>query len=264
MHHFLFILQRRERLRMLMKRLVLLLFLLFAATCITAVDKLVFYTQDFPPFSFKFGGQISGPYVDIIKLVCKEIGVEAEFGLYEWGDAQEKAKKGEAHALFVMGKNKSRESWIYFSHAVNETEYGLFVKEDDNLQYTNPKQLMDYKIAVYGPSNTEKNLRKIAELEKSIKVDVYPEDETAFQKLVLGDAQAVFSNVDVGNQLVHRLKLNTVRYAGHYKKLNYYIGFLKDNIDKATFDKFNNKLKELKDSGEIKKILDMYNLKQAN
>lgn len=138
------------------------------------------------------------------------------------------------------------------------------MKDTDNLEYNNPKQLLDYKIAVYGPSNTEKSLRKIADIEKSIKIDVYPLDEAAFQQLSLNDAQAVFSNTDVGNHLIRRLKLTNVRYAGHSKKLNYYIGFLKANIDKATFDKFNNKLKELTDSGKIKEILDMYNLKPAN
>ncbi len=249
---------------MLKKRIAVLLILILAATYAIAVDKIVFYTQDFPPFSFTFNGQISGPYVDIIKLVCKEIGVEAEIGLFEWGDAQERAKKGEAHALFVMGKNKSRESWLYFSHPINETEYGFFVKTSDDLEYKNPRQLLDYKIGVYGPSNTEKSLRKIAEQEKSINIEVYPLDEAAFQNLSLKDTQAVFSNVDVGNQLVRKLKLKNVRYAGHSKKLNYFIGFLKDNIDKATFDKFNNKLKELTDSGKIKEILDMYNLKPAN
>ena len=69
-------------------------------------------------------------------------------------------------------------------------------------------------MGVFGPPNTSTALEKIKAEIKDLTLDMTPEDESAFKKLSLGRVQAVFSNRDVGYDLVRRLGLANVRYTG--------------------------------------------------
>ena len=242
-----------------LKVAVSLLIILFSFSILTA-EELMFYTQEFAPFSYSENSEVSGPAVEIIKIVCKGINVEPKFGIFPWRRAIEKAKEGDANALFVMGWNKPRTEWLYFSHPVIETEYGFFVQKNNLLEYKQPSDIEGYDVSVYGPSNTSNTLIKIAETAGNLEVDMTPDDESSFRKTDFGRTTGTFSNKDVGFAIIKKLGLKNLRYAGHYKKLNYYIGFLKANTEKSTVDKFNAKLKELTDSGEIQKILDKYGM----
>lgn len=240
-------------------KIVFLLFLILTLSVILFAKEMVFFTQDFAPFSYSENSEVKGPAVDIINKVCGELSIEAKFGIFPWKRAIESAKKGDANALFVLGWNKPRTEWLYFSHPIIKTEYGVFVHKDNAMDYSKPSDLNGYTVSVYGPSNTSRNLEKIAE-ESTLKIDMTPDDVAAFRKVDHKRVSGAFSNKDVGWALINDLDLKNIRYAGAYKNLNYYIGFLKDYNKKEDVDLFNAKLKELTDSGEIQKILDKYNM----
>jgi polar amino acid transport system substrate-binding protein len=223
-------------------------------------QKLIFDTQDFAPFSYTEKNKVAGPGADIIALVCKEMGVDYEIRLLPWARAQLDVKNGEAHALFFIGKNKEREEWLEFGMPIINTEYGFFVNREDKLQYKEIKDLANYTIGVYGPSNTATTLMNALLGATNIKVEMTPDDIAAFRKLNIKRVGAVFSNVDVGKSMIKELKLENVRYAGMYSALQYYIGFSKKMEHKELSDKFYGVLSELQKSGEIKKILDKYDM----
>ncbi len=225
--------------------------------------ELKFNSQDFPPFSYNENGKVAGPVAEIINRVCKETGDTAIMKIYPWRRAQDKVKKGIANAMFVIGWNKERSKWLYFSYPILETEYGFFVKNNDPLIYKKPADVNGYTIGVYGPSNTSKSLYKIKAVIDNLKVELRPNDESGFKKLSIGRISGVFSNRDVGFSLIKKNNLSNIRYAGGSKKLKYYIGFSMDNTEKKVVDNFNKAYKKLYKKGVIKKILKKYSMKPA-
>ncbi|MCP4022582.1 MAG: amino acid ABC transporter substrate-binding protein [Desulfobacteraceae bacterium] len=224
---------------------------------------LVFNTQDFPPFSYKVDGKVKGPAVDIIDSVCQEIKVDCTFKLLPWKRAQEEVKAGKANAMFVIGWNKARDEWLYFSPPIMKTEYGFFVRNDNSLEFKDLSDIKGYKVGVYGPSNTSRSLEKIKAKVGDLTIDLQLDDESGFKKLSKERVDAVFSNKDVGFAIIHKIKISNVRYAGKYKALNYFIGFSKQFNDKAVVDRFNEAFMKLYKDGIIKKILDNYNIEPA-
>ncbi len=81
-----------------------------------------------------------------------------------------------------------------------------------------------------------------------------------FIKLSMGRVDAVYSNRDVGYTLIKTLGLKNIRYVGPHKKLQYYIAFSKEFVDKKTVDKFNATFVDLQKRGVLQKILQKYSI----
>ncbi|MCP4022583.1 MAG: amino acid ABC transporter substrate-binding protein [Desulfobacteraceae bacterium] len=228
-----------------------------------SAQSLVFNTQDFPPFSYKIKDRVCGPAVQIIEKVCEKIGVGCVFRLLPWRRAQQEVKEGTAHAMFVIGWNKARDEWLYFSPPIMQTEYGVFVNNSNPLEFRDIFDIKGYTVGVYGPSNTSRSLEKIKAKVGNITIDLQPDDESGFRKLDISRINAVFSNKDVGYAMIKKMKLNNLRYAGTYKSLNYYIGFSKQFNDKNQVTLFNAAFMELYRNGTIKKILSEHRMQIA-
>ncbi len=224
---------------------------------------LTFNTQDFPPFSYKVNSKVNGPAVAIIKAVCEKINIDCSFRLLPWTRAQKEVRAGKANAMFVIGWNKARTEWLYFSHPIMKTEYGIFVKDDNPLEFKEVSDVKGYRIGVYGPSNTSKSLEKIQAEVGNIEIEMRPDDEAGFKKLSANRVDAVFSNRDVGMAMIAKINLKNLRYAGKHRELNYYIGFSKEFNDKVLVDQFNDAYMKLYKNGSIKKILNSYYLEPA-
>lgn len=192
---------------------------------------LKFTTQDFPPFSYSIDGAVSGPVVDTIRRVCAAMNAKCNFKLLPWARARQQVRDGETNGMFVVSWNEMRAQWVHFTPPIMNTEYGIFVKSTNTLEYSKPADIARYKVGVYGPSNTSNSLEKIRDkmIEdglEAISIDMRHDDESGFKKLVLGRLDAVFSNRDVGYALTAKLGLkDKIRYAGAHRKLKYYIGF---------------------------------------
>jgi len=236
---------------------------IFANEVYADKETIVFNTQDFAPFSYIVGNTVSGPGSDIIRAVCNEMNISCKFNLLPWRRSQKEVEMGQAHALFVIGWNKKREKWLYFSHPIIKTEYGIFVRNDNPIVYKNPNDIKGYIVGVYGPSNTSRSLEKVKDVVKDIVIDLKSNDETGFKKLSVGRVDAVYSNREVGFALMTKLNLHNIRYAGPSENLYYYIGFSKKFANKALVDKFNDTFKNLHQKGVINQILSNYKMYPA-
>ena len=232
-------------------------------------QELKFTTQDFPPFSYKINGVVSGPAVDLIRRICAEMNTECSFRLLPWSRAQNEVKSGKANGMFVIGWNERRAEWVHFTPPIMNTEYGFFVNIDNPLEFAGTSDIAGYKVGVYGPSNTANSLVKIQTSMtedglEAITVDMRPDDESGFKKLALGRLDAVYSNRDVGLALIAKLGLtDKVRYSGAQRKLKYFIGFSMAHNDMTVLESFDAAYRKLHQSGEVKKILDKYFMEVA-
>ncbi|SLM30282.1 Extracellular solute-binding protein family 3 [Desulfamplus magnetovallimortis] len=230
-------------------------------------------TQDFPPFSYlnnaDANGKVSitnvaGPAAEIIRKVCEDAGIECTLSLLPWRRAQyDMEEEGLYNGLFLIGKNKARMKYLYFSPAVLKTEYGFFVKDDNTMEYKSPSDIKDYRVAVYGPSNTSKSLEKVHNEMEQFTIDMRPDDISGFRKLSLGRVEAVYSNKDVGFAILEKQKIKNIRYAGMHRELNYYIGFSMKHTDKSIVDNFNKTFLKLHKENIIQEILSKYALEPA-
>lgn len=230
-----------------------------------AQDKIEFITQEFAPFSYTQNSytqneKVSGPAVEVIRIVCDEMGVACEFRSTVWAGAQDAVKNGLYDGIFLIGYNKPRAAYLYFSYPIVETEYGFFTNKDNPKKFKTPADFIGYTIGVYGPSNTSYSLEKVANKVGGITIDLTPKDESAFKKLNAGRVDGVYSNRDVGYELIDSLKLENIHYSYSHRKLYYYIGFSKKTMDKSLMEKFNKTYKKLFDKGIISRILESYNL----
>lgn len=250
-----------------MKKFILLFTILcISSLCFSQIEtsnikNLVFLTQDFRPFSYcDENKKVLGPIVEIIEAVCKEAGFNVEFKLYPWPRALKQAELGNAHGLFVLGWNEPRTKWLYFSEPITNTEYGFFFHKSNNKKFSSIQDLRNYKIAVYGPSNTSSKLEAIQKEVSGLEIDMHPDDYSGFKKLEIKRVDAVYSNKDVGNDIVKRNDIKNIVYAGKNQDLKYYIGFVKKVVPKDEFEKFNNAYKKLYSNGDIEVILEKYSL----
>lgn len=223
---------------------------------------LILNTQDFPPFHYKihaFKDRVYGPIPEVIRVVCLEAQLNCLFRLYDWGHAQELVKQEKAHGMFVIGWNAARAKFLRRSLPIIETEYGFFVRDDDPLTYTQIADIRDYTIGVFGPSNTSRTLRQIANTLRAkgmrIHVKEIRDDKPLFQELADGSGvRAVFSNKDVGNTIINGRGLTNIRYAGQYKTLLYYVGFSQKLVSAATVKQFDATFRTLQKAGVVQEI----------
>ncbi|WP_108650939.1 substrate-binding periplasmic protein [Dongshaea marina] len=223
--------------------------------------ELSFVTQDFAPFSYGDKGTVLGPFSESIEATCAKLNSVCPIFLKSWLRAQWEVDNGRIDGLFPIGWNKGRSETLYFSPPILRTEYGIFVRSDNPLNFKKESDIKGYRVGVYGPSNTEKSLLKIKRNIKELAVSVTNDDERQFKKLSRGKIQAVYSNKDVGFYLIKKLGLDNIRYAGTHKSLMYYIGFSKKYNSPEMVVKFNTALLSLYKSGELHKILSKYNMR---
>jgi polar amino acid transport system substrate-binding protein len=234
-------------------------------TLLPAADAadLVLNTQDFAPFNYEVNGVVSGPAADIIRGVCADVKINCILRLLPWRRAQQEVEEGKAQGMFVIGWNAARAKWLHFSPPLMNTEYGFFVRDDNPLKFQQNSDVKGYTVGVYGPSNTATSLERIKDEIKDLTIDMTPDDVAAFKKLSLGRVQAVFSNRDVGNDLMRKLGIANIRYAGRQQSLKYYIGFSQKATDQQVVEQFNAAFRTLHKKGVIQEILAKYKMDAA-
>lgn len=234
-----------------------------------AAEKLRFVTLEFAPFIYGENQQVAGPGRDIIAAVCAEAKIDCSYDIYPWRRAQELMKNGDADGMMVIGRNPKREEWIRFSPPHFRTEYGLFVKADNEMRFTDLSQLAGFKIGVFAPSNTATQLMSIRDEMAArgltpIEIDERPDDASGFRKLAAGRIDAVYSNRDRGRQILEAEGLTAgVRYAGGHQGIFYYAGFARSFPDQGVIDRFNAAWRELFRRGEAQEIIKGYGLEPA-
>jgi len=234
-----------------------------------AADKIRFVTLEFAPFIYGENQEVAGRGRDIIAAVCAEAELDCSYDIYPWRRAQELMKNGDADGMMVIGRNPKREEWIRFSPPHFRTEYGVFVKGDNELDFSDISQIEGYRIGVFAPSNTATQLmgvreEMIAQGLSPIEIDERPDDASGFRKLAAGRIDAVYSNRDRGRQILEAEALvDKVRYAGGHQGILYYAGFARSFPDYELLDRFDEAWHELFRRGEAQEIIRGYGLEPA-
>jgi polar amino acid transport system substrate-binding protein len=79
-----------------------------------AAEKIIFVTTEYPPLEFMKDGQPAGLQVDIIKQVCKRLGIVPEIQLVPWKRALMYVKEGKADAIFAARHTEERTEFLHY------------------------------------------------------------------------------------------------------------------------------------------------------
>ena len=84
-----------------------------------------------------------------------------------------------------------------------------------------------------GPSNTATALEKIKAEINDVTIDMTPDDEAALQKALARPRSRRCSRIETwDNDLIRKLAITNLRYAGRQQSLKYYVGFSQKVADK--------------------------------
>lgn len=229
-------------------------------------DSLIFYTQDFPPYSYKNGNIVEGPGAGLIREVCSQALSPSSSPLKcdirlntDWENSQNEVKAGKAHGLFFIGKyKKDREKWITLSRPLIKTEYGFFVRQNDNWQFNTINDFHDKIIGAIASSSTYSSLEALVnEIKRNginMKIVQFSTTESVLYNLVQGKINIAYSNRKVGERFINKKYGSGLKYAGKHKSLDYYIGIGKSINPTRFYDT----LEKLIDNDTIRQKLTDY------
>jgi len=218
-----------------------------------------FYTVHLPPFTTYTNNEFNGTFHKIAKEICKNQNLECRFSTAPWKRIMNSIKEGKFDACYVVGKNKDREKWMYFSTPVAETEYGFFYVDNYQVKPTKLKDIENKVIVVHAKSNTEKQLRKLNKKFQNFKISVVndvPMLLKMFANKRFGKNTLLYGNKDIYKAIFKQNNVNFVKYGFKDKPIHYRFGFSKKAVNIKEFEAFEKGLQHLKENGFLKKVLD--------
>lgn len=227
---------------------------------------MTFVMENFPPFIVEDHGRGAGPFPEVVRAVCDSLNVQCTFKLLPWRRAFAMAEMGSVDGIFVLGRNKERESTFHFSDPVFESAFAVFTHHSAFV-YAAPHDLSGFTVATYGPSAVSKEMQELSKTVPNMRLMMEIDNPSVLRKLRAGryvEPAVAVMNREVGLQLIAQEKLTGLRLAGNYKPISYGIGLSRKRVSDSQAEEFNRALRQLVMQGTVKSIADKYGLKQAD
>ena len=245
-----------------MRKIVLFIsmyFLIISSVCM-AGETVRLTNGEWPPYlseSLKHYGVAS----HVVESAFQNVGITVEFGFFPWKRAYTLAQLGKWDGSAVWTPTEERKQEFYFSDPVASDVTVFFHLKSKPFDWKDYSDLKNLKIGAtlsydYGEgfAKNEKN--------GAIKVDRAVKDESGFKKLLVKRIDIFACNLDVGYSLIH--KMYPIETASLFTnnprpvKEAPLVLLLSKKLDKnkKLVEKFNQGLKQLKDSGKFDDYFD--------
>jgi polar amino acid transport system substrate-binding protein len=222
-------------------------------------ETIVFVYENYPPYEYMDNGVNKGIDIDIIREVCKQIGIVPEFKEYPWKRALKYVEVGKVDAIFSLFKTPERTKFLYYpTTSVNTEKTSLFTLKENNYKVNKLSDLKEKIIGVVAEYSYGREFDTCEWIKKDIAFSV----ELQLEKQSAGRTDFSVVNELVGIHIIKKLKLGN-----KIKKLDYtvgetplYVAFSKAKGKKAQelSDKFSAILSQLKEEGILEKITKKY------
>ncbi|MCP4111603.1 MAG: amino acid ABC transporter substrate-binding protein [Desulfobacteraceae bacterium] len=222
--------------------------------------KLIFATNVWPPYTIvKKLKVVNGSGVEIVKEVCKRVGIEPEFKVLSWKRCLKEARNGRIDGLYSVYKNKERLKTMYYtSESMNIAKTAVFVRKGSNIKINILDDIKGKVIGVltdfkYGPKfDAYSGLRK----------QYYEDNRELVQILTRKRINVVAAHEGPFKYIAKELGLNSqVEIAYILSEDPVYISFSKKALGsdgENLAEKFSNALQKLKEEGVVQKIINNY------
>ncbi|MDE1235915.1 transporter substrate-binding domain-containing protein [Vibrio aestuarianus] len=211
--------------------------------------KISFATFEFAPYTtIGEQGQLTGPFVDIVKEVCNRMENECDIRYWPQRRAKQLVNSGQSIAIFPIGWNEERMSTYYFSAPIVVSEYGFFIRKDFSTSLDVLKNLQNLKVMVFSPSNTYSSLLTLQEKLTNSgyePMDIVKKTDATLSilhMLNMRRVDAYYSNRDVGQFKIQTLNLDNIVYGWGYQEVVYFVAFPKEHVTQELVRRFNQAL----------------------
>lgn len=216
-----------------------------------AAGKLVMVTNaEFPPYEFRESDQIVGIDADIARAIADKMGAELEIQDMAFDSLIPAVQSGKADfAAAGMTVSEDRKKNVDFTDTYAEAAQVIIVKEDSEV--VSPDDLKGKKIGVQTGTTGDLYSEDVEDAE----VKRYNKGMDAVMALTQGKIDAVIIDREPAKVFVkENAGLKILDEA--FTEEEYAIAVKKGNAE--LLDKMNEAIKELKESGELQKIVDKY------
>ncbi|WP_394525503.1 basic amino acid ABC transporter substrate-binding protein [Lacrimispora sp. JR3] len=216
-----------------------------------AGGKLVMVTNaEFPPYEFREGNEIVGIDADIARAIADKLGMELEIEDMAFDSLIPAIQSGKADFTAAgMTVNEERKKNVDFTDTYAEAAQVIIVKEGSDIK--SPDDLEGKKIGVQTGTTGDIYADDI----KDADIQRFPKGMDGVMALTQGKVDAVIIDREPAKVFVkENAGLQVLDEA--FTEEEYAIAVKKGNTELV--EKMNGAIKELKESGELQKIVDKY------
>lgn len=228
--------------------------------------ELVMGWDPWEPYQYEIaGGQVFGLDVDLVTAVARNAGCEIDFRKGSWRELLEQLERGEIHLLAGATRTADRESFARFTQPYRDEEFLLFIhadREDELADMTFDQLMADglrlgvVEAYLYGePVSGYQD--DPAHAEQFVYSAVA---ETNMAKLLDGRVEGILEDKYVGAAVIRHKDLGDVIRTHPARFTSHPVSFMVSRaaVDEATFQRIDDSVGELLDSGAIDKVLAQY------
>ena len=223
------------------------------------------------PYQFiDIGEQDRGLDIDIAEATAELMGCELEFQQATWVDLLYDMQSGDVDLLMGASKTAERETYAYFSQGYRDEHFVLFVREEDQRQYSDMSLIdileSDKRIGIvdsyyYGDEFQEYYIqRRDDDSGNGAEFVSAMMGEFNLVRLLDHDIDGFLEDRVVGHSLIRRKGLSEYIAPADIELSSgsVYVMFSKESTDEDLVETFNQALDELRESGEYEQIMSRY------
>jgi polar amino acid transport system substrate-binding protein len=124
-------------------------FVILSVIIVGNVDaqRLIIYTEEFPPFNFTEKGKITGVSTEIVHHVMAKTGLEYQIISLPWEQTLKKGRDNPDSLIFSIGRSKDREPLFNWIGIITPTTYFVMaLKSRADIKINSLEDLKNYKI----------------------------------------------------------------------------------------------------------------------
>lgn len=133
---------------------------LLPATMAMAQDKIIFTTEDYPPYNFLSNGVYKGVGYDQVMLIMKEIGVDYTVELMPWARAYAMAQSEAMTCVFTTAHTPERDHLFKWVEPIGHDRNIMTGKKGSDVHAENIEQARNYRVGTQRDDYTEAFLKK--------------------------------------------------------------------------------------------------------
>ncbi len=218
--------------------------------------------EHWPPFMIVEEGKeiTQGTWVVLVKNIIDKIpGYSVGFKEAPWKRCLLQIKRGLLDGTFGHFKNPDRAAYMdYTEYLVSDRSMVWYStkKHPDGILFNHFQDLTRYTMGLARGDKFNKELDQLLNAGE-LTIDLVTSDAQNFKKLSRGRIDIIIKNEKVGKAVIDELNIsNLVRAANKPAYENFrYISFSKKNGHQKLIKQINQQVKEMKKTGEIRKML---------
>lgn len=235
--------------------------LLCYGSVVHSLDKLSFYTEEYPPINFTQDNKLTGLSVDLLVAVFKHLKVpltQKDIKVVPWARGYRAITQGPNAVLFAATRTKQREPLFKWAGPIIDSRDVLLARSDSLIKINDPKDIARYKIGVVKNDTGDQNVRALGFVPES----QLQTQSSALVIIKLLQRKRVDMIAYELNSLRYQIKglgLNNDEFteAHLFSKGQLYYAFSKD-VEDSLISQVQNAIDALKANGEYQKIISNY------